>query len=175
MAKPTSLAYRELIVSMKKEGHTIKAISQALDLSFSNVRDIWTRYRKEGEAGLQTKYEHCGKKKPDSTDLFYRAAIWLKRRHALWGSPRIHALLQERYGEQIPSIRTLSRWYQELNLQEPRQQHGHQKIGASIAVHNIWQVDAKEHIQLMDGQKACYLSVVDEKSGAWLSSSVFPL
>lgn len=65
--------------------------------------------------------------------------------------------------------------FSKLHLQDPRESAKHQKIGSSRAVHNIWQVDAKEQITLSDGQKACYLSIVDEKSGAWLGSSVFPL
>lgn len=102
-------------------------------------------------------------------------AIYLKHHHPTWGSPYIHAILKERYGESIPSIRMLSHWFSKLHLQDPRESAKHQKIGSSRAVHNIWQVDAKEQITLSDGQKACYLSIVDEKSGAWLGSSVFPL
>lgn len=175
MAKATSLAHRELIVSLKKQGHSIRSISEQLDIRFSTVRDIWTAYRKKGESGLQTNYENCGKKKPDSSDLFYRVAIYLKRHHALWGSPYIHAIMKERYGEDIPSIRTLNRWYRALHLNKARRQLESQQIGKSTAVHNIWQVDAKERLELADGQKACYLSIVDEKSGSWLSSIVFPL
>ena len=78
-------------------------------------------------------------------------------------------------GQNIPSIRSLERWYRENNLVKPKRQTGEPSIGRARAVHNIWEVDAKEQLELLDGQAACYLTMVDEKSGAWLASPVFPL
>ncbi|MVM42152.1 hypothetical protein GO730_38195 [Spirosoma sp. HMF3257] len=49
------------------------------------------------------------------------------------------------------------------------------QIGRATAVHNIWQVDAKEQLKLANGQPACYLTITEEYSGAWLDSLVFPL
>ena len=40
-------------------------------------------------------------------------------------------------------------------------------IGRSLAPHNIWEVDAKERFTLEDGSPACYLTITDEKTGAW--------
>jgi hypothetical protein len=60
------------------------------------------------------------------------------------------------------------------NLTKPRQQPAQPPIGTSTAVHNIWQVDAKEHLQTLDGKAACYLTLTDEKSGAWLGATAFP-
>lgn len=175
MGKATPLAHRQEVVSMKKAGHTLLSISESLNLTFSNVRDIWLRYKKGGDAGLLTGYSHCGKKKPTRSSLVYRAALWLKRLHPLWGSPRIHSGLKSRYGDSTPSIRTLNRWYKSANLCKPRNPNKNEEIGKSRAVHNIWQVDAKERLKLLDGQEACYLTITDEKSGAWLISLVFPL
>ena len=52
--------------------------------------------------------------------------------------------------------------------------HNEPSIGKSRAVHNIWQVDAKEQLILQDGQVACYLTFTDEHSGIWLGSVMFP-
>jgi len=35
------------------------------------------------------------------------------------------------------------------------------------------QVDAKENITTLDGKAACYLTLTDENTGAWLSSIAF--
>jgi len=175
MGKATSLAHRERVVSLKKEGHSFEAISEQLTLSRSNVRDIWTRYRKQGESGLSTAYANCGTKGPKTPPLLPRAALWLRRQHPAWGTPRIHCGLRSRYGGATPSIRTLNRWYATEGLVKPRGKDVRQRIGAARAVHNIWQADAKENLVLADGQPACYLTIVDEKSGAWLDSLVFPL
>lgn len=41
-------------------------------------------------------------------------------------------------------------------------------------MHETWQVDAKENMQLANGKNVCWLSVVDEKSGAIIGTIVFP-
>ena len=41
------------------------------------------------------------------------------------------------------------------------------------AVHECWQIDAKENLCLLDGSKACYLTMVDKKSGAVLTTPCF--
>lgn len=173
MSKATGLAHRQQIVSLKQAGHTLKFISETLNLTFSNVRDIWGRYKKDPDKSLLPNYQNCGLKKPNRSEIHYRASFWLKRLHPLWGSPRIHAGLKSRYGHKTPSIRTLNRWYKSANLVKPRSKIKHQEIGKSKAVHNTWQVDAKEQLELHDGQKGCYLTIIDEKSGAWLGSLVF--
>jgi hypothetical protein len=43
-----------------------------------------------------------------------------------------------------------------------------------MQVHDFWQVDAKEQLQLASKQKACYLTRVDETSGCLLQAFVFP-
>ncbi|MCH2043014.1 MAG: hypothetical protein MK212_02650 [Saprospiraceae bacterium] len=40
-------------------------------------------------------------------------------------------------------------------------------------VHDEWQIDAKENLTLQDGSRACYLNIVDKKSGAVLASHCF--
>ena len=175
MGKALSLLQRQQIITLREAGHTYESIREQLDLSFSSVRTICQRYQKEGEKGLQTNYANCGKPVVDRSNLIYRAALWLKHLHPLWGSPRIHTKLQERYGASVPTIRTINRWYVAVGLHKPRNRNQRESIGQSTAVHNIWQVDAKENLTLTDGQKACYLTITDEKSGAWLASFVFSL
>lgn len=41
-------------------------------------------------------------------------------------------------------------------------------------MHNIWQVDAKEQLVLANGSHACYLTITDERSGAWIEGIAFP-
>jgi hypothetical protein len=175
MGKALSILQRHQIVGLRKAGQTYQTISEQLDLSFSSVRTICQRYQKEGEKGLETNYNNCGKSAVDSSNLIYRAALWLKHLHPLWGTPRIHTKLKERYSNQVPTIRTIDRWYVAAGLHKPRNRNQRESIGQSTAVHNIWQVDAKENLTLTDGQKACYLTITDEKSGAWLASFVFSL
>jgi hypothetical protein len=174
MGTATGLAYRERIIALRTAGYTLQAISQELGLTYSNVRDICHRYRRAGAVGLTNQYARCGPSTRRCSPVVYRAALWLKRLHPRWGSPRLQAGLKTHYQEQTPSIRSLNRWSRQSNLIKPRSKVATPSVGASGAVHNIWQVDAKEHLSLSQGQVGCYLTVTDEKSGAWLASLVFP-
>jgi hypothetical protein len=175
MGKAICLPIREQIVTLKQQGNTLQAISQQLNLSFATVRAIWSRFGQFGQAGLLTHFDQCGAPPPSPTDRVFRAARWLRYRHPRWGSPLIHSLLVQRYGQMVPTIRTLNRWYKQAGLTPPRARPNRAVIGKATAVHNIWQVDAKEQLKLADGQLACYLTMTDEHSGAWLTSLVFPL
>jgi hypothetical protein len=81
----------------------------------------------------------CGKSKPSSDNVVYRASLWLKHLHSHWGTPRVHTGLQSRYGVDVPTIRTLNRWYKDAQLTKPRSKINRVTIGKSTAVHNIWQ------------------------------------
>jgi hypothetical protein len=77
-------------------------------------------------------------------------------------------------GAALPSVRTLQKWYKVAGLCPPHRQSRGPGIGRSQAAHNIWEVDAKENLTLGDGSPACYLTIGDEKTGAWLEAVVFP-
>jgi len=176
MSLALNLATRKLIVQFREEGKSFAQISRDLKLSYNTIRGIWKRYEKNGESGLVPDYKNCGKKPLESDYRFYRGSLWLKRFHPQWGAPLILLKLTQRYGkEKAPSVRTLQRWFKKKGLSAPRQQKNEPKIGKSKAPHNIWQVDAKEQVRIQSGEKICYLTIVDEHSGAWLAAPVFPL
>jgi len=173
MGRATELGQREQLISLKQAGQSLCAISQQLDLPYSTVRNLSALYKRKGH--LSVGYGNCGPKQPHSEALMQRASLWLKRHHPDWGAPLIRLRLAERYGPQrTPSARTLQRWFRRAQLTKPRQQQAQPRIGQSRAVHNIWQVDAKERLTLADGSPACYLTVTDEHSGAGLAAVVFP-
>ena len=153
----------------------VKSISLQLNISLSTIYSIWRRYKKCGDPGLNNAYSKCGPQTIYHDALMFRAVLWRKRLHPLWGAGRIRIRLEKRYDlSRIPSERTMQRWLRENNLTEPRQVRNEPRIGASRAVHNIWQVDAKEQLVLADGTVSCYLTVTDERSGAWLGAPAFP-
>lgn len=126
-------------------------------------------------AGLETNYHNCGKQvKSAVAEGIYRTSITLRQDHPSWGADRIAVTLREAYGQDAPSVRTLQRWYRVERLTEPKMGHNEPFIGKARGAHNIWQVDAKEQITLLDHTLACYLTFTDEYSGCWLGSIVFP-
>ena len=145
-----------------------------MSIPLSTVKHLWLRYSKSGEAGLQNNYKNCGAQPVGNDYLMYRATRWLKYLHPSWGAGRIRAGLCSRYGDSgLPCERTMQRWFASGKLTEPKEMLNAPRIGASRAVHNIWQVDAKEQLTLSDGSLCCYLTFTDEYSGAWLGSVVF--
>jgi transposase len=173
---------RSLIVEQYSQGNTtLLAISQQHGLSYATVRTIWKRYKAQGSVGLIPHYNHCGPSKPKSEEVIYRCALWLKRHHPLWGAALIRTILRQRYVHlTLPSERTLQRWFKAEHLYQPKSVF---PPPAAIkgteqqpkVVHDVWQIDAKEKLHLSSGEKACYLTVVDQYSGCLLKAVVFPL
>jgi hypothetical protein len=167
------MGQREQLIALKKQGYSLWAISEQLHIAYGTVCNLSARLKHEGN--LEVHYGNCGPKHPSSDAAVLRAALWLKRHHPGWGAPYIHLILSKRYGsERPPAIRTLQYWFRKEHLTRPRAQTPQPRIGTSTAPHNIWQVDAKENLTLLDGTEACYLTITDEHSGAGLEALVFP-
>ena len=173
MGRAIEMGMREQLITLKQQGESLLTISEKLGLSLNTVRKLSARLSQEGN--LQVHYQNCGAKQPRSDAAVVRAARWLKRLHPLWGAPLIHLTLSKRYSkEKLAGIRTLQRWFRCWQLVKPPQQLHLPCVGRSLAPHNIWQVDAKENLTLLNGTPACYLSITDEHSGAALAALVFP-
>lgn len=167
---------RELIILLFTKGLPKTEISEIVNIPYGSVLKIIKRYKNNYAIGLNTQYANCGRKSTDQMQYYKRICLWLKRRHIEWGAPIIRVVMTQRYGaDGLPSIREMQKWFRAANLNKPRQRKGHLVIGAALAVHNIWQVDAKEQFTLSAGQAANYLTIVDEKSGAWLEAPLSPL
>lgn len=174
MPEAHTLAIREKIIDLRKSGESLLHISHILSISYGRVRNIYKKYQLLGAVGLVPNYKNCIKQ-PVYGKSVRQECLKQKELHPRWGVPRLRVLLLEKYGSETPSLKTLQRWCQQAGLGRPNQRHGERKFGKSQAVHNIWQVDAKENLVLGTGFEACYLTITDEKSGAWLASPVFPL
>jgi transposase len=182
MGQATNLALRERILELRQQGATIKSIGEQLSLPFSTTKNLCRRFREKGTAGLSPGYSNCGTKSSDRFADNKERALGLRLQHPNWGAPRIRVEMQLAVDGQpagndcpLPSIRTLQKWYRASGLYKPRRQGAGPAIGRSRAPHNIWEVDAKENLALADGSPACYLTIGDEKTGAWLEAVVFPL
>ena len=181
MGQATNLALRERILELRQQGATIKSISEQLSIPFSTTKNLCRRFREKDAAGLSPDYFNCGSKTATRFADPKGQALKQREQHPNWGAPRIRVEMQLSpvgqmgSGCPLPSIRTLQKWYRASGLYKPRRQGAGPAIGRSTAPHNIWEVDAKENITLADGSPACYLTIGDEKTGAWLEAVVFPL
>lgn len=173
MGKALSRVLREDLIRLYKAGTSLTDICKTLSISYSVVRLHCKRYRENGESCLSNNYHNCGRRGCRIKPEIIETCLQL-RRSRFWGSRRILVELKELFrSEKLPSERSINLLLQQNKLTEPREVHNHPSIGRSTNVHNIWQVDAKEQCTLKDGSRACYLTITDEFSGAWLSGIAF--
>lgn len=180
MAQATSLPVREQIQALQNQGIAPKAISEQLSVPYGTVKHLCRQFKSCGSEGLAPKYANCGRQPFPSQGASKSRALELRQQHPKWGAPRIRVELRLEIpplpgGEPLASTRTLQRFFRKKEAYPARRQSAESSIGRSLAPHNIWEVDAKERFALEDGSPACYLTIADEKSGAWLEAPVFPL
>lgn len=173
MGRAIEMGLREQFIALKQQGLSLNHICTQLGLHYGTACKLSSQFRRQGD--LRVHYSNCGAKKPRTAPLLVRAALWLKRLHRSWGAPFIQLQLAQRYGKEVvPAVRTLQTWFRRRGLTKPPQRLAEPCIAGAKAVHNIWQVDAKENLTLLDGTRACYLTIADEHSGAGLAALIFP-
>jgi hypothetical protein len=168
---------RQQVIELRTKGSSLQSIAIEQQLSYSTLQRLWKRYKAAGTGGLAPDYNNCGPAAgPRCAPTVYRAAVWLKRCHLDWGAALIRVVLQDRYQDmKVPSERTLQQWFRTKQLYKPKSRFPLLPLPVPAhQVHDVWQIDAKEKLQLGSGQQASYLSVVDEKSGCLLKAAVFP-
>lgn len=176
MAQPVKIAVRQSIVQNFKQGISISQIARNFKVGRTTVHQIIKRYKENGEEGLKPHYANCGKSRLSSDDLVYRAARCLKTWHPKWGAEKIQAeILLVRPDIELPSVRTFNRWFQwnKQNTSTTKLPKAPRKWAKFL--HEGWQIDAKEEMLTIDGNKQCWLNIVDEKSGTVIDPPVFSL
>lgn len=166
---------REELVRRHQQGEPLTELAKALGLSYRAARGLWRRFRTLGEKGLDNDYGHCGPPGPRFAAPIHLAALALRREHTRFGAGLIRLRLEDQFpGERIPSERTLNRWIGQAGLQPLRGRRPTVPADWAERPHEVWQIDAKERLRLLDGQGCSQLSVVDEGSGAALGAVAFP-
>ncbi len=165
---------RRQIISDYQAGDAYTDLAARYGVAYHTVRTLCRRFDEEGEPGLRPRYARCGPKTVRSDALIYRAACTLKRRHPKWGAAFIRLQLEQRYpGKPLPAVRTMQTWFKNKGLQPARSKLPKAEKRWAKAVHDIWQVDAKEQQHLTDHSQVCWLTITDEHSSAILAAPVF--
>ena len=176
MPRSTSMAVRQQIVQRFSEGLSISEISRQLKVSRSTIHRLLGQYQTHGSAGLVPQYSHCGKTRPPSDDFIFRAVRCLKAWHPGWGGEKIHAeITQARPDLALPSIRTLYRWFRWNGQTEAKTRFPRPDRKWAKALHEGWQIDAKEELTTADQTRQCWLNIIDECSGTVIDPVVFSL
>jgi hypothetical protein len=176
MGKAKSVAVRHSIIEIYESGQTLVSIATEQGLSYGCVQQLCTRYKILGSSGLKPQYSQCGKPYPDNNDFVYRAVKCLRTWHPRWGAGKIRAeLLASRPQLIVPHIRTIQRWFVHNKQNKCRDKQPRERKTWGKYPHEVWEIDAKEEIQTLEGRNNCWLNIKDEYTGAVIDPVVFPL
>ncbi|MFN8375031.1 MAG: hypothetical protein U0694_19410 [Anaerolineae bacterium] len=174
MPAATANVIRRQIVRRREAGESYAAIGRDLSLPYGTVRKVYAHYQDTGH--LEPNYERCRRSGVRTAKAIYEAALAMKRAHRGWGAGLIWVELADQFEEQdLPSVRSLQRWFRQAQLTPPRRERQPLALVArGLAVHQVWALDAKEQIKLKDGSAVSWLTISDEASGAVLWVGLFP-
>lgn len=154
-----------------------RPLAGQLSVSVRTVQRLFARFRSRGAAAIAPDYRACGRSQPRraATPLI-EDACRTRRQHPRWGTEMIRLELEARHPD-LPAARTLRRHLRAAGLQPApagRTPAAEQPFVARATLpHQGWQVDACEELHLRGRQRACWLRVVDECSGAFLHTTVY--
>ncbi len=175
MGQSTSMAVRQSIIDQFHKGISISQIARNFSVSRSTVYSLLERNKTQGKAGLKPRYKNCGKTRPNENTLMYRAVRCMRTWHPGWGGEKIHAELSRlRPDLCLPSVRTFYRWFHWNNQIEPSSRVPKQPAKWATQLHEGWQIDAKEEMLTLDGNKQTWLNITDEHSSTVIDPPVFP-
>jgi hypothetical protein len=153
------------------------ALAVRFNLSRRTVQNLLWQARRNSGIMPAAAY-HCpdpASQRHANCPIFLQAQA-LRRDHPEWGADLIHVVLAEQLPDlELPCSRTLQRWFAQLNLSPaPPGRRVLPAYRRATLVHQTWQCDAADQVALADGSLASCLRCVDECSGAFLGSRVFP-
>jgi transposase len=150
-------------------------VAGELAVSLRTVQRLFARFEQHGADAIAPHYQQCGG--PCATDAeVVHEFCQLRRAHPRWGAEMLRLELQEQHAE-LPCARTIQRHLRKAGLQPApagRPPAGsYPRVPRAQRPHQGWQTDASEELALKSKQ-ACWLRVVDECSGAFLKTLIFP-
>lgn len=173
MPSPIPLPVRKAILHRVQQNQDAATIARALNLCPRTVRHMIRRFRKQPDT-IAPSYRPGPGRPPESQRLRDRA-VALREEHPTWGAGYIRVCMKSADLQHVPSERTLQRWFrQERQPPSVPGRRPESEMGRAIHPHQCWQMDAVEQLRLKSRQGVCWLRLVDEHSGAFLSTTVFP-
>ena len=176
MPRPIDLSLRADLRDRLSRDRTAAQIATDLNLCQRTVERYRARYRDiRDEHPLADRYDHCGRAVSTAWWPVRLACAELRRLNSGWGAGRIRLELRSRFpDQQIPATRTLQSWLA-LDCQPvPTSAEPLSDYSRADEPHRVWQMDAVEHLKLLDGSEASWLRLTDECSGAILWTELFP-
>jgi transposase InsO family protein len=138
---------------LAEEGHSYAAVAEQLGVSFWTARR-WIRQGKRG--GLESLASCYGRPATGPLagfdPLIRYFALLLKRQHPKWGAEYVVKKLGEKQslqGKKLPSATTIWRYWRTFGDRLfPKRDPPQSEVSPSDMPHGVWQMDAKESMQI---------------------------
>jgi hypothetical protein len=149
----TTIAQRHKMMLLAEEGQSYAAVAEQLGTSFWTARR-WIRQGKRG--GLESLASCYGRPATGPlagvAPLIRYVALRLKRQHPKWGAEYVVKKLGERQslqGKKLPSATTIWRYWRTFGDRLfPKRDPPQSEVSPSDTPHGVWQMDAKESMQI---------------------------
>jgi hypothetical protein len=176
MPRPISDAARLQLWQRVQDGEALTLVAADLQLRLRTAQNLLGAFHKCG--GPQPpRYTNCGRTLDLGRQPAHQLVLQLRRGHRGWGAGRIRLELHRHGLQPVPPERTIRRWLADAGLapappirQTPPASDRHR----ARQPHEVWQMDAAEHLRLANRQEVSWLRLVDEFTGAVLQTEVFP-
>ena len=151
-ATETSLAERQQIIQLTRQGHSATAIAHHLGCSPRTVHRWRARYREQGEAGLQPRSRRPKQRHPQATPPAVVARIRaIRETHPGWGARLIRRQLLIDGIAAVPHENTIQGWLKRMGFGLVRPPVGKRlgwrppdPPGCPLGPNARWQLDHKQ-------------------------------
>jgi transposase InsO family protein len=181
-SQPLTQAQKERIYWGKQKGQTFLELAAAVGCSVACVRKWWRFGRDHGFDSLSNHRQ--GRSKTGALSQFDAAvqnkALEHKRLHRRWGANRVKVELEadeSLHGVVLPQPSTLAAFFKERCPECVAARKVHlphtPRPAAATTVHEVWQLDSQEGIELLNGEIATVCNLRDPVGAAMLASQAF--
>ena len=175
MPSPIPLPIRQQIIRLRKRGKTIPQIAQAINRPIRSVARLLARHRREPESIPVPHYDRRPHHRHSLPQLVQEQFFALAEHHPSWGAPYLRTVLRQQHAQlHWPSVRTLQRWLEKRRPRPVPTVRRHSEYVRAEQAHAVWQMDATDQLPLRTGRQISWLRIVDECTGAFLQTRVFP-
>jgi transposase len=175
MPAPVPLPLRRRLWRLAQQGLSAAELAARLGLPLRTAQHLRRRFRQDPDS-LGPCYRPGPGRPRWAASPLRDQALAMRQQHPLWGAGSIRVRLRDAHpGQVVPSERTLLRWFGPLRSPPaPPGPRPHADARRACQPHEAWQMDAADQQCLRGGAGVCWLRLVDEGTGAFLQTAVFP-
>ena len=149
------------------QGGNLGVLHRAFGISRSTAYEWWSRFSKDGEAGLVDR-QRGPKPGAERWERWREPLLKLRRRWPRFGPRKLHHLLRQKYPRQrLPSVRTMARMLRAAGCIKRRRPRPagptleRPKLTRATRSNAVWTIDFKGHFSTQDGARCLPLTVRD--------------